>query len=109
MDLTIKHYDLYNYLRHRKQRSKIGDSYSSWQEILYGAPQGSILRPLLFNADLCDLFITMSRYDIANYADDNTPYVSGRNMEELVASLEELSEVIFQRFRDKKNINECLL
>ena len=109
MDLTIKHYGLYNYLRHRKQRSKIGDSYSSWQEILYGAPQGSILGPLLFNADPCDLFITMSRYDIANYADDNTPYVSGRNMEELVASLEELSEVIFQRFRDKKNINECLL
>ena len=65
--------------------------------------------PLLFNADLRDLFVTMSHYDIANYADDNTPYVSGRNMEELVASLEELSEVIFQRFRDKKNINECLL
>ena len=80
MDLTIKHYDLYNYLRHRKQRSRIGDSYSSWQEILYGVPQGSILGPLLFNADLCDLFITMNRYDIANYADDNTPYVSGRNM-----------------------------
>ena len=93
---------IYDYLRHRKQRTRIGDSYSSWQEILYGVPQGSILGPLLFSADLCDLFITMNRYDIVNYADDNTPYVSGRNMEEVVASLEELSEVIFQRFRDKK-------
>ena len=67
---------IYDYLRHRKQRTRIGDSYSSWQEILYGVPQGSILGPLLFNADLCDLFITTSRYDIANYADDNTPYAS---------------------------------
>ena len=91
---------IYDYLRHCKQRTRIGDSYSSWQEILYGVPQGSILGPLLFNADLCDLFITSSRYDIANYADDNTPYVSGRNIEEVVASLEEVSEVIFQWFRD---------
>ena len=101
---------IYNYLRQRKQRTRIGDSYSSWQEILYGVPQGSILGPLLFNADLCDLFITTSRYDIANYADDNTPYVSGRNIEEVVASLEEVSEVIFQWFRDNQfqgNANKC--
>ena len=51
---------IYDYLRHRKQRTKIADSYSSWQEILYGVPQGSILVPLLFNAVLCDLFITVS-------------------------------------------------
>ena len=89
----------YDYLRHRKQRNKIADSYSSWQEGLYGVSQGSILGPLLFNADLCDLFITMSQYDIANYADDNTPYVSGRNIKEVVAALEEVSEVIFQWFR----------
>ena len=86
---------IYDYLRHRKQRTRIGDSYSSWQETLYGVPQGSILGPLLFNVDLCDLFIMTSRYDIANYADDNTPYVSGRNIKEVVASLEEVSEFIF--------------
>ena len=100
---------IYDYLRHRKQRTRIGDSYSSWQEILYGVPQGSILGPLLFNADLCDLFITTSCYDIANYADDNTPYVSGRNIKDVVASLEEV-EVIFQWFRDNQfqgNANKC--
>ena len=68
---------IYDYLRHRKQRTRIGDSYSSWQEILYDVPERSILGPLLFNADLV---ITTSRYDIANYADDNTSYVSGRNI-----------------------------
>ena len=101
---------IYHYLRHCKQRTKIADSYSSWQEILYGVPQGSILGPLLFNADLCDLFITMSQYDIANYADNHTPFVSGRNIEEVVASLEEVSEVIFQWFRDNPfqgNASKC--
>ena len=48
------------------------------------------------NADLCDVFITTSHYGIPNYADDNTPNVSGRNIEEVVASLEEVSEVVFQ-------------
>ena len=67
---------IYDYLRHCKQRNTIGDANSSLQEVLYGVPQGSILGPLVFNAGLCDLFITTSRYDIANYADDNTPYAS---------------------------------
>ena len=65
---------------------------------------------LLFHADLCDLFITTSCYDIANYADDNTPHASGRNIKEVVVSLEEVSEVIFQWFTDNQfqgNVNKC--
>ena len=52
----------------------------------------------------------MSQYDIANYADDNTPYVSGKNIDEVVASLEEVSEVIFLWFRDNQfqgNARKC--
>ena len=30
--------------------------------------------------------------DIANYADDNTPYVSGKNIDEVVKFLEEFSK-----------------
>ena len=40
---------IYNYLSNRKQRVKVNDSCSSWSEILFRVPQGSILGPLLFN------------------------------------------------------------
>jgi len=34
---------LYNYLKHRKQRVKIGSNFSELLDILLGVPQGSIL------------------------------------------------------------------
>ena len=65
-----------SYLSNRKQRTKINARYSSWEEILFGVRQGSILGPLL-NIFLCDLFWKMCETDFASYANDNTPYVSG--------------------------------
>ena len=38
----------------------------------------------------------MNHEHIANYADDNTPYVSGKNIEEVVRLLEDSSPVIFK-------------
>ena len=40
---------LHNYLTNRNQRVKIDSTFSSWGEMLFGVPQGSVLGPLLFN------------------------------------------------------------
>ena len=64
---------VHNYLSNRIQRVKINDSYSSWTEILYEVPQGSILGPLLFNIFVCDMFYFLEDSETANYSDDKTP------------------------------------
>ena len=64
---------MHSYLTERKQRTKIGSSYSLWRDIIFGVTQGSILGLLLFNIFLCHLFLLMKYIDFASYADDNTP------------------------------------
>ena len=63
-------------------------SYSAWEEILHGVPQGSILGPLLFNIFLCDLFFIMKRIDYVSYAEDNTPYKTANTTDDVIQSLE---------------------
>ena len=56
------------------------------------------------------MFFILDNYDIANYADDSTPYASGRNTEEMIALLEEVSNYIFQWFRGNEfqgNASKC--
>ena len=96
---------IHSYLTNRKQRTRLNGNYSSWEEILFGVPRV----PQVF---LCDLFLIMKETSFASYADDNTPYVTAENLDEVIKSLEKDSIKLFQWFSDnhlKANHDKCHL
>ena len=56
-----------SYLSEWKQRTKINQAYSSWKEILFDVPQGSILGPILCKIFLSGLFLIVQNVDFASY------------------------------------------
>ena len=101
---------IYDYLKKRKQRTKVGDCYSSWRELKYGVPQGSILGPLLFNIFINDIFLFIDKTKLANYADDTTVYSKEENITKLLSLLETETSVVLNWFRInemKSNDDKC--
>ena len=66
----------------------MGPSFSSELDISYGVPQGYLLGLLLFNMDIYDLFYADIASDIANYADNTTPYKCDQHCENLITNLD---------------------
>ena len=69
-----------SYLKNRWQRVKIHHSFSSWEELLLGVPQGSVLGLILFNIFLNDLLWFITEGEVCNYADDTTVYNSNKDL-----------------------------
>ena len=65
-----------DYLFNRRQRVKLGDRFSTWQEVTAGVPQGSILGPLLFNIFMNDLAYVIKNCNLATYADDTQIFLA---------------------------------
>ena len=70
-----------SYLSNRHQRIKLDSVFTSWIQTIIGVPQGSILRPLLFNIFLIDLLLINLRSNVCNFADDNTLHYCGETTE----------------------------
>ena len=82
------------------------------EDILFDVPQGSIFGSILFNLFLSDLFLGISDTDFSSYVDDNTIYCSGYSIDEVISSLQESAEKLFQWFSHnqmKGNTDKCHL
>ena len=69
----------------------MNNSFSRQSNIKYGVPQASVLRQLLFNIDLIDLFYECKDSNITAYADDTTPHACGENIQAVISELQSLA------------------
>ena len=65
-------------------------------ETLFGVPQGSILVSLLFNIFLSDLFFIMNDVDFPSYADDNTSFFVGDDLNDVILKFQNASKTLFK-------------
>ena len=72
---------VFSYLNNRKQRVKINKNFNSWNELLWGVPQGSVLG-LIFKYVFKQFIFIFKQIDVCNFAHHTTPFVCRKNFEE---------------------------
>ena len=87
------------YLSKRKQRVKLSGCASVWMELLKSVPQGSILGPIFFNIFMNDIYATMTRSSLYNYADDNAIAVICDTKQDAIDALSQESELAVDWFK----------
>ena len=95
---------IYSYLKGRKQCVKINNTYSDYNEIISGVPQGSILGPILFNLSINDLFFFIEVASMHNFADDNALSAWGETVSKLINTLESKSNIAIDWFTKNEMI-----
>ena len=84
---------IYSYLKSQKQCVKINNTYSDYNEIISGEPQGAILWSIFFNLSINDLFFFIGIASMHNFADDNTLSAWGETLSKLIGTLESESNI----------------
>ena len=100
------------YLKNRWHKTKINASHSSWKELLKGVPQGSVLRPLLFNVYFNYLFYFLEETEAINYADDTNLHACDMDLGNLMRRLEHDILIVNEWFESnymKVNGDKCHL
>ena len=95
---------IFSYLKNQKQCVRINNTYSNFENIITGVPQGLIVVPLLFDFSINDLFFIIESYSIHNFADDNTLSVWANTVSDLINKLESDINFAIEWFKMNKMI-----
>ena len=97
-----------DFLKDRKQRVRVGDTFSDWKSITSGVPQGSVLGPLLFLIYINDLPDCAENSQVYLFADD-TKIFKGiyknedcEKLQEDIRKMEEWTKKWLLRFHPEK-------
>ena len=84
-----------SYLTGRKQRVLANNSYSSWENVTQGVPQGSVLGPLFYIIYANDIAERVKYSNIALYVDDTVLYLANTNFDYTVKKLQADMDSLF--------------
>ena len=69
-----------SYLTERKQCTRIDKAFSDWESLIAGVTQGFILKPLLFNIFINDIFFFKEKYDFCDHAYDSSTCTAHKSL-----------------------------
>ena len=75
-------------------------NFSDSTDIEFGAPQSSILGPILFNINRINLFYECEDSNVASYADGTTPYSCATDIPSIALELQASGTKLFRWFKN---------
>ena len=95
---------IYSDLSKKKQCVRINNVHSRFQNVISGAPQGSIVSPLSFNCFFNDFFCFIDKASVHNFAHDNSLSAFQSDIKNLKLILESDSKKAISWFQSDKMI-----